>query len=132
MKISASIKSSFNEQEMVVQTPESSKEIQIGTKSSGFGSSVNGNELLLLSIATSFSNDIYREAAKRNIDISGVEVECTGTFDGNGEPGKNFTYTAKVISDAPAAKIEELIQHTDKMAEVHNTLRKGLPVTLTT
>lgn len=131
MKISARIKSQFNQQETLVQTDESPKEILISPKSSGFGSSINGGELLLLSLATCFCNDIYREASKRNIAITGVDVVCTGEFGGEGEPGSNFAYQVKVISDAPASDIEELIQHTDRIAEVHNTLRKGLSITLT-
>ncbi|QIP11832.1 OsmC family protein [Spirosoma aureum] len=132
MKISASIKSTFNHQETVVQTNESATTIQISTKSSGFGSSINGGELLLLSLATCFCNDIYREAGKRNIAVSGVEVLVTGEFGAEGEPGSNFTYKANVVSEAPPAEIEELILYTDRIAEVHNTLRKGLSITLTT
>ena len=130
MKISASIKSQFNQQETLVQTNGVEKEMQISVKSSGFGSSINGGELLLLSLATCFCNDIYREAGKRNLIVSGVEVEFTGEFDGDGESGSNFQYTARVISDEPATEIETLIAHTDQIAEIHNTLRKGLSITL--
>jgi hypothetical protein len=31
---------------------------------------------------------------------------------------------------APAAAIEELIRRTDAVAEIHNTVRSGVPVTL--
>lgn len=130
MKISASIKSQFNQQETLVQTNGVEKEMQISVKSSGFGSSINGGELLLLSLATCFCNDIYREAGKRNLIVSGVEVEFTGEFGRDGESGSNFQYTARVISDEPATEIETLIAHTDQIAEIHNTLRKGLSITL--
>ncbi|RRB06569.1 OsmC family protein [Larkinella rosea] len=131
MKISAHLKSSFNHHEIVVTTNDSAKEMQILPKASGFGSSINGGELLMLALATCFCNDIYREAAKRNIPVSGVEVEFFSEFGADGEPGSNFSYRAHVTSDAPAAEIEELIRHTDQIAEIHNTLRKGLNVTLT-
>ena len=130
MKISATIKSKFEQHEITVQTNESAKEIHIAPKPSGFGSSINGGELLLLSLATCFCNDIYREAGKRNIAVSGIEVECTGDFGADGEPGSNFRYKVNVISDAPAVEIQELISHTDQIAEIHNTLRKGLNITL--
>lgn len=130
MKISASIKSSFNLHETIVQTNEAEKEIQIAPKATGFGSSINGGELLMLSLATCFCNDIYREAAKRNIDITAVEVTVTGEFGGEGESGYNFIYKTHVVSDASAAAIEELIRYTDRVAEIHNTLRKGLNITL--
>ncbi|MBS1600154.1 MAG: OsmC family protein [Bacteroidetes bacterium] len=132
MKISASVNSSFNQHKILVQTNEAVKEINISPKQSGFGSSVNGGELLLLSLATCFCNDIYREAGKRNLNISNVEVIFNGEFGGDGEPGSNFTYKTHIISDAPAAAIAELIKHTDSIAEIHNTIRKGLDITLIT
>jgi len=130
MKISATIKSSFNHQQTIVQTNDVAKEMSIAVKTSGYGSSINGGELLLLSLATCFCNDIYREAAKKKITVSGVEVVFTGEFGGEGEPGSNFQYEANVISNAPAEDIEALILHTDQIAEIHNTLRKGLNITL--
>ena len=131
MEISATIKSQFNQQETTVNTNGFVKRMQIAVKPSGFGSSINGGELLLLSLATCFCNDIYREAGKRNIVVSGVEVEFTGEFGAEGECGSNFQYKANVTSDASVLEIEELIIHTDRIAEVHNTLRKGLSITLT-
>lgn len=131
MKISATLKNSFQHQEAVVQTNDASKGLQIAAKASGFGSSVNGAELLLLSLATCFCNDIYREAGKRKIEVTGVEVVVTGEFGGESEPGFNFKYSVNVISDAPSSAIEQLINYTDTVAEIHNTLRKGVDITLT-
>lgn len=130
MKVSASIKSNFNHHEVVVQSDDAAKVLQISPKASGYGSSVNGGELLLLSLATCFCNDLYREAGKRNIAVSGVEVLFKGEFTAEGGPGINFSYTAKVSSDAPEAEIKDLIAFTDQVAEIHNTLRKGVPVLL--
>ena len=100
MQMSALVKSSLNRHEVEVQTNGVAKTVQIAVKPSGFGSSVNGGELLLLSLATCFCNDIYREAAKRNITVSAVKVEVTGEFGAEGEPGFNFQYKAKVTADA--------------------------------
>jgi uncharacterized OsmC-like protein len=130
MEISATVNSRFNQQQIRVQTDGQAKEMQIAVKSSGFGSSVNGGEFLLLALATCFCNDIYREAQKRNITVSGVDVEFSGEFGGEGEPGSNFRYKASVTSDAPESEIEALITFTDQIAEIHNTLRKGLDITL--
>lgn len=132
MTISASIASEFNQHQVVVQTNNLAKELAIPPKPSGLGSSVNGGELLLLALATCFCNDIYREAGKRNIIVSGVKVMVTGEFGADGEPGSNFTYRANVTADASPAEIDELVRHTDQIAEVHNTLRQGVKVTLTT
>ncbi|MGV3560841.1 OsmC family protein [Larkinella arboricola] len=131
MKLSARIESALNQHDITVQTNGASKTVEIAPKPSGYGSSVNGGELLLLALATCFCNDIYREAAKRNLTVSGVTVEVTGEFGADGEPGSNFQYKARVSSDAPPAEIDALIRHTDQIAEVHNTLRNGLNITLT-
>lgn len=130
MKVSARVNNKLNHHQIFVQTNDAEKEVQIAPKQSGYGSSVNGAELLLLSLATCFCNDIYREAAKRNISVSAVDVDFTGTFGSDGEPGSDFSYKANVISDASADVINELIAHTDQIAEIHNTLRKGLSITL--
>lgn len=130
MKVSAAISNKFNQNEIIVQTNGDSKKINISPKPAGYGSSVNGAELLLLSLATCFCNDIYREAAKRNITVSEVEVVFTGDFGGEGESGSNFQYKVNVISNAAPEEIEALIKYTDNIAEIHNTLRNGLAVTL--
>jgi len=131
MLMSATVKSSFNKHDVEVQTNGAAKSMLIATKSTGYGSSINGGELLLTALATCFCNDIYREAAKRNIIVDRIEVEVTGEFGAEGEPGFNFQYKAKVMSDAPQSEIDDLIVHTDKVAEIQNTLRKGLNITLT-
>lgn len=130
MQISATINSTLNQNIVTVKTNETAQEIKIAAKATGFGSAVNGGELLLLALATCFCNDLYREAKKRNLSLASVSVVATGEFGGEGEPGFNFQYKAHVVSDAPREAIEELIAHTDRVAEIHNTLRKGLSVKL--
>lgn len=85
---------------------------------------------MLLSLATCFCNDLYREAAKRNIVISGADVVFHATFGAEGEPGMDFTYTAQVVANASPSEIQHLITHTDRVAEIPNTLRKGVGITL--
>lgn len=131
MNISAKITSEHQKQQITVQTNGNEKKITLPLKDSGYGSAVNGGELLLLAIALCYSNDIYREAAKMNIPVSGVEVLSNGEFGAEGEPGQNFRYNVKIVSSASAEDVEKLILATDKVAEIHNTLRKGLDVTLT-
>ena len=130
MKVSTSIRNGFNKHEVLVTTNGDSKSISIPSKSSGYGSSVNGAELLLLSLATCYCNDLYREAAKKNISVSEVQVEVTGDFGAEGEPGRNFQYKPIIKSDASPEQLEELINQTDAMAEIHKTLRLGLDITL--
>lgn len=130
MKVSAIIKNELNKNEIVVTTNTDSKSVSIAPKSSGFGSSVNGAELLLLSLATCYCNDIYREAAKRNIEVTEVTVEFFGEFGAEGEPGKNFRYKPVIKSNATAEQLNDLVIYTDSIAEIHKTLRQGLAITL--
>ena len=62
--------------------------------------------------------------------LAGAEVVVSGEFGAEGEPGRNFRYRANVQSDADPKEIQELIKHTDSVAEIHNTLRKGLNISL--
>jgi hypothetical protein len=52
MKISANVNSQFNYHHVVVQTDGNVKEVPIRVKASGYGSSINGGELLILALAT--------------------------------------------------------------------------------
>ena len=132
MKISAKVENSENQHQVILTTNDNSHSIVIPPKSTGFGSSANGGELLFLALATCYCNDIYREAKKRNIEIQKVEVEVNGDFGAEGEPAQNVTYKAKVYAKANAneEEIRELMKHTDTVAEIQNTLRVLTPVTL--
>jgi uncharacterized OsmC-like protein len=130
MTIVATIKNSLQENDIVVETDGNKKNVIIPAKSNGQGSSVNGAELLFLSLATCFCNDLYREAPRRNIIIQSVEVSVSGEFGKEGEPASNINYRVIIQSDAPQNEISALIDHVDKIAEIHNTLRKGVAVSL--
>ncbi|MEX0362959.1 MAG: hypothetical protein AB3N10_18435, partial [Allomuricauda sp.] len=77
MKISAKVSNSLNHHEVWLDTNGTTSQLNIPAKSTGFGSSANGGELLFLSLATCFCNDLYREAAKKDIKLSKVEVEAS-------------------------------------------------------
>jgi uncharacterized OsmC-like protein len=94
------------------------------------GSSVNGGELLCLALAACFCNDIYREAIKMDITVTKVIVEASAEFSAAGEPGYNIQYKARLEGDASDEELAELIRHTDQVAEIHNTLRSGVKVSL--
>ena len=133
MRISATIKNEFQVNDISVATEGRQKKIVVPAKDEGFGSSVNGGELLFLSLATCFCNDVYREAHKRKVHITSVEVSVSGEFGKEGEPASHVVYTVRVQSPTLSDKeITELISHVDTIAEVHNTLRKGVAVTLHT
>jgi organic hydroperoxide reductase OsmC/OhrA len=130
MKISATVQNSEGQHHVTLRTNDSVHDLNIPPKSTGFGSSANGGELLFLALATCYCNDIYREAAKRGIKVEQVEVEVSGEFGAEGEPAKNVTYRATVTAQTSEAEIRELMSHTDRVAEIQNTLRVETPVAL--
>jgi uncharacterized OsmC-like protein len=130
MKISAGVTNCEGEHQVTLRTNENVQSIVIPPKATGFGSSVNGGELLFLALATCFCNDLYREAGKNGIKVQQVEVAVEGDFGAEGEPANNVTYRAKVTAQASEEEIRALIEQTDRLAEIQNTLRTGTPVIL--
>jgi uncharacterized OsmC-like protein len=130
MHISAIINNRAGVNDIIVTTEGVAKSIEIPAKATGNGLAINGGELLLLALAACCCNDIYREAAKRNIIIESVEISATCLFGAEGEPGRGFEYKVQIASPHSAQEIALLIQYVDSIAEVHNTLRKGTAVTL--
>ena len=131
MKISAHIDNSHGEHHIALTTDNNIHSILIHPKPGGFGSSANGGELLFLALATCYCNDIYREAAKLNIAVERVEVEVNGDFGAAGEPAQNVSYRAQVHAKGSEEEIHALMEYTDTVAEIQNTLRSGIPVKLT-
>jgi organic hydroperoxide reductase OsmC/OhrA len=130
MKISATISNGLGRNDVEVRTDGRPRALDLPSKTGGPGSAVNGGELLFVALATCFCNDLYREAAQRGIEITGVDVTVRGEFGAAGEPARDIEYRATVRSPASAGDIRQLIAHTDTVAEVHNTLRHGTDVSL--
>jgi organic hydroperoxide reductase OsmC/OhrA len=131
MTISAVITNTILQNEILLSTNGNQKSIQLPIKTENRGVAVNGGELLFLALATCFCNDIYREAAKRKMEIISVDVIVSGEFGSEGEPARNISYRASI--QAPAHSEEEiqlLIRETDKVAEIQNTIRQGVDVKL--
>jgi uncharacterized OsmC-like protein len=130
MQIAARVSNTPSGHSVEVETENRKQSIGIAPKSAGRGSSINGGELLFAAIATCFCNDIYREAAKRSIDVQDVKVEVIGTFGNPGEPARDISYRVEVRANASQAIIDDLIRATDSVTEIQNTLRSGCPVRL--
>ena len=130
MQVHARVESRRDQHQVTLSTNGQSHTLAIAPKPGGLGSSANGGELLALALATCYCNDLYREAAARGIEVRSVEVEVEAQFGGVGEPARQIRYRARVSADAPEEAVRELVAHTDRVAEVHNTLRSGISVEL--
>jgi organic hydroperoxide reductase OsmC/OhrA len=128
MEISARIRNGSNEHEVSVLTAGKARQLAVPAKASGRGSSVNGGEFLMAALATCYCNDLYREAERLGIEVAGCEVVATTHFNGVGLAAESITYSARVESQASPEKVEHLLSETDRLAEIHNTLRAGCPV----
>ena len=128
MQIVARVTNATDSHAVYVATDGTAHSLSVAAKPNGRGSSVNGGELLFLALATCYCNDLFREAAARSITVHAIEVDVSGAFGGRGEPASEIAYRASVHADASPSEIEELLAETDRVAEIHNTLRRGCPV----
>ena len=87
--------------------------------------------MLFLAIGACYTNDIFREASKRGINVRSVQVDVEGGWGGDPVRAQNVIFSAEVEAEASEKEIMELIQQTNRVAEVHNSLRMGTQVTLT-
>jgi len=129
MKFSARVQNDLHTHQVTLKVGDKEQSLSIAPKPTG-GSSVSGGELLFLALATCYCNDIYREAAKRNIQVENIEVEVAGDFEAEGKAASNIVYSANIKANASNDEIRELMKHTDTVAEIQNTVRAGIPVRL--
>lgn len=131
MNIRARVENRAGVHRVRVATGDNAKSLDIAPGAGGFGSSINGGELLFLALATCYCNDVYREAANAGMTIESVAVEVEGEFGGIGEPARNLRYRARVAArGASEEQVRKLLEHTDTVAEIQNTLRRGVAVRL--
>jgi organic hydroperoxide reductase OsmC/OhrA len=132
MNIRARVQNQEGAHRVTLTTDGTARTIEIPPKPSGLGSSASGGELLFLALATCYCNDLYREAERAGITVERVEVEVAGAFGGVGEPARNVTYRARVVARGSSEEeVRRLLEHTDEVAEVQNTLRAGVAVRMT-
>ena len=80
MQISATVVHQKGHHQSMVRTGGKAQSLAIPSKAEGFGSGMNGGELLFLALAACYCNDIYREAKDRGLEVASVEVEVSGQF----------------------------------------------------
>lgn len=130
MKIYAAVSSSEKSHTVEVATNETVKTLQIKPKVDGKGSSINGGELLFLSLETCYRNDVYREAESKRITVHTLDIMVHGEFADRGEPATNVCLDVRVSADAREDEVEALLRLTDSVAEIQNTMRIPVPVIL--
>lgn len=130
MLIRATVRNSPSSHRVEVCTGDATQSLPVRPKAVGRGSSINGGEFLMLALATCYCNDLFREAALLGIDVAAAEVEASAEFPGVGLAATNVRYRVGVETSASSEEIDRLLRETDAMAEVHNTLRAGVPVEL--
>lgn len=128
MKYSASLHNIDGKLDVLMKVGDKSNTVDIAPKLNGFGSSISGGEVLFLAIATCYCNDIYQEARVLGIKVDNVEVDVEGDFMAAGNPATNVTCKIKVTAQASEEEIRKLVEHTDKIAEIPMSLRRGTSI----
>ena len=67
----------------------------------------------MLALATCYCNDVYREAARMGIEVTDIDVECTGEFAAEGAAASDVVYSAKISASASEAQIRDLATRVD-------------------
>ena len=96
----------------------------------GGGLGFNGGQLLYLSIAACWSNDLYREAATMGIELDGVEITVDGDFPSRGAGSTPISVDVVVRSAAPEDRIRDLIAEVERVAEIPRAIHEGPAITV--
>ncbi len=96
----------------------------------GRGVGFNGGQLLYLAIGGCISNDLFREAAARGLELSTVRVVVRGDFDGDPAVSSPVSYSVELTGAEAPEELEALAAHVDAIAEIPNSVRRGTEVKL--
>lgn len=96
----------------------------------GGGLGFNGGQLLHLAVAGCVSNDLFREAAARGIELTRVVVRADGDYDGDPAVSTGVSYRVEIDGRASQEGLRSLVEHVDRIAEIPNSLRGGTQVRL--
>lgn len=101
------------------------------TAAGGRGLGFNGGQLLYLSIAACWSNDLYREAATMGIELDGVEITVDGDFPSRGSGSTPISVDVVVRSAASEERVRALIAEVERVAEIPRAIRDATPIGVT-
>jgi putative redox protein len=91
----------------------------------GTGQGPQPTELLLASIASCFTLALAHSAAKRAVELRGLRVDATGTYDGP----RFSALRIEVHAEAPAGDdLDRLVEAAQRVCYVTNTLRGAPPI----
>ena len=96
----------------------------------GRGIGFNGGQLLNLAVAACVSNDLYREAARRDLVLTSVRVRVDSDYGGDPPVSGEIVYDVEVEGEASDEELSDLVAHVDRIAEIPNSLRAATAVTL--
>ena len=96
----------------------------------GGGLGFNGGQLLYLAVAGCVSNDLFREAQARGLELETVRVFVEGDFAGDPAVSIPIAYRVEIRGNCDDDVLTELVREVDRIAEIPNSLRGGTPVRL--
>jgi uncharacterized OsmC-like protein len=96
----------------------------------GGGRGYSGGELLALAVGACYTNDIFREATKRGVRVERARVTVTIAWTADLARAEAIAYSVELAGPATEQELLALCDHTDGVAEIHNTLRVGTRVEL--
>ncbi|MEP7025706.1 MAG: OsmC family protein [Actinomycetota bacterium] len=96
----------------------------------GGGRGFSGGELLNLAVAGCVSNDLFREAAGRGIELTRVVVTADGGFGGQPAVSAGISYSVEIEGLAAEEELRSLVRYVDESTEIPNSLRGGTQVRL--
>jgi putative redox protein len=96
----------------------------------GNGLGFTGGQLLNLAVAACISNDLYREAAQRGIELSRVRVTVDADYVGDPAVSMPIEYDLEIAGEGSPEALADLVDHVDAIAEIPNSLRAGTDVRL--
>ena len=97
----------------------------------GGGLGFNGGQLLYLSIAACWSNDLYREAATMGIELDGVDITVDGDFPARGSGSTPISLDLVIRSTAPEDRVRDLIAEVERVAEIPRAIRDATTIEVT-
>ena len=96
----------------------------------GGGLGFNGGELLHLAVAGCVSNDLFREARAKGIELRSVRIVARGEFAGDPAVSQGIEYDVEIRGRATEAQLQALVREVDAIAEIPNSLRRATAVRL--